>query len=276
MIVELPNSDFYKCSSLLYEQGQLEAKAVIEGINPGRIFVDDLITPISGLIWLGNNDGFIFFGDEDNENFNNAINHYIDNLISPEAKRIGLNWFEGVGNHPKWDKTIEEIFQERQLGKWNQKVYTLQKGNYQYSSEPAIEPEYHVLKITKALYENNDHSIKYIDFFRSKILEFWTSPECFFHKGIGYCIVFDHTIVSICLSGFVVDNTHCIDIETIAAHQGKKLAQKLAHSFVQDCLRNDWIPYWDCMEGNKPSIAVAESIGFTNVFDYVGYEFSFK
>ncbi|WP_265413186.1 hypothetical protein [Bacillus thuringiensis] len=33
-------------------------KAVIEGVNPGRIFVDNISSPNSGLIWLGNNDGF--------------------------------------------------------------------------------------------------------------------------------------------------------------------------------------------------------------------------
>lgn len=55
----------------------------------------------------------------------------------------------------------------------------------------------------------------------------------------------------------------------------KKLAQKLAHCFVQECLKNDLIPYWDCMEENKPSIAIAENIGLTNVLNYKGYYFSF-
>ncbi len=72
MISELKNNEFYKCRELLNEQGQLEAKAVIEGVNPGRVFVDDTNSPTSGLIWLGNNDGFIFIGDEKNEDFNNV------------------------------------------------------------------------------------------------------------------------------------------------------------------------------------------------------------
>ncbi|MBM7583982.1 hypothetical protein JOC86_000519 [Bacillus pakistanensis] len=42
--------------------------AVVEGINPRRIFVDDHVSPSSGLIWLGNNDGFIFIGNENNDN----------------------------------------------------------------------------------------------------------------------------------------------------------------------------------------------------------------
>ena len=95
----------------------------------------------------------------------------------------------------------------------------------------------------------------------------------FFDEGIGYCVVYDDLIVSVCFSGFVFANIHCIDIETIKGHQGRKLAQKIAHSFVKDCLENDIIPYWDCMELNKPSVAVVENVGFTNVFNYVGYYF---
>lgn len=59
----------------------------------------------------------------------------------------------------------------------------------------------------------------------------------FFNEGIGYCIVYDDVIVSVCFSGFVFENIHCIDIETIEGYQGRKLAQKIAHSFVKDCLR---------------------------------------
>ncbi|SES44948.1 GNAT family N-acetyltransferase [Psychrobacillus sp. OK032] len=276
MISELKKFEFYKCKNLLDEQGQLEAKAVIEGVNPGRVFVDNIDSPNSGLIWLGNNDGFIFIGDENNEGFNNELNNFIDKIIIPEAIKVGLNWFEGIGNHRKWNTTIKKVLKSRKLGSWNQKVYTLQKDDYKCNYELAIERGYKVVKICETLYANNDDKIKNIEFLHSKILEFWSSPERFFSEGIGYCIVYKNEIVSVCFSGFVVENVHCIDIETLEGHQGKRLAQKTAHSFVKDCLDNNIVPYWDCMESNKPSIAVAEKIGFRNVFNYIGYEFPFS
>ncbi len=275
MISELKKFEFYKCKDLLYEQGQLEAKAIIEGVNPGRVFVDDIDHPTSGLIWLGNNDGFIFIGDEKNEGFNNELNNFIDNIIIPEAIKVGLTWFEGIGNHRKWNTTIEKVLKSRKLGSWNQRVYTLQKGDYKCNSELAIEQGYKVVKICETLFENNDYSIKNIEFLHSQILEFWSSSETFFSVGIGYCMIYKDEIVSICFSGFVVGNVHAVAIETIEGHRGKKLAQKIAKSFVTDCLNNNIVPYWDCMESNKPSIAVAENIGFKNVFNYIGYDFSF-
>ena len=276
MISELKKDEFYKCKELLNEHGQLEGKAIIEGVNPGRVFVDNMDLPTTGLIWLGNNDGFIFIGDENNDAFNNDLNNFIDQIITPEALKLGLHWFEGVGNHPSWNKTIENLLNSRELGSWNQRVYTLHKDDYQYNDEIAIEQRYKVEKICETLYENNDNSIKNIEFLHAKILEFWSLPEEFFHNGIGYCVLYKNQIVSVCFSGFVVGNIHCIDIETLEEHQGKKLAQKIAQSFVEECLDNNMIPYWDCMESNKPSVAVAENIGFKNTFNYIGYEFSFR
>ncbi|MED2749203.1 GNAT family N-acetyltransferase [Bacillus thuringiensis] len=276
MICELSKNGFYRCNSLVNEQGQLEVRAVIAGVNPGRIFVDNVSSPNSGLIWLGNNDGFFFIGDAENEEFNKEMNRFINNVIVPEARKARLDCFEGIGNHSKWNKTIERIFQHRNLKSWNQRVYTLRKKGYENHHEPEIEQEYTVLKMSKALYENSNNAFKNIDFLQSKILEFWSSSDRFFNEGIGYCIVYDDVIVSVCFSGFVFENIHCIDIETIEGYQGRKLAQKIAHSFVKDCLENDIIPYWDCMELNKPSVAVVENVGFTNVFNYVGYYFLFE
>lgn len=276
MISELKKGEFYKCKDLLNEEGQLEAKAIIAGVNPGRVFVDDIDSPTSGLIWLGNNDGFIFIGDEKNEGFNNELNNFIDNFIIPEAIKVGLSWFEGIGNHRKWNTTIQEVLKRRKLGSWNQRVYTLQKDEYKRNDELATEQGYKVVKVSETLFENKDFSIKNMELLYSKIFEYWSSPEKFFSEGIGYCIVYKNEIVSICFSGFVVENVHCVDIETLEGHQGKKLAQKLALTYAKDCLDNNIVPYWDCMESNKPSIAVAENIGFRNVFNYIGYEFPFK
>ncbi|MFJ8459234.1 hypothetical protein ACIQ57_08885 [Lysinibacillus xylanilyticus] len=45
MISELDKAEFSTCRKLLNEQGQLEAIAVVENLNPGRIFEDDINNP---------------------------------------------------------------------------------------------------------------------------------------------------------------------------------------------------------------------------------------
>lgn len=276
MITELNKTEFYKCKHLINNRGQVEVKAVIDGINPGRIFVDDIMHPSSGLMWLGNNDGFFFIGNEENNKFNGELNNFIDSFIVPEAQKVGLNWFEGIGNHPNWNKCIEKIFRHRKLGTWKQRVYLLKELNYEHDSEPDMEAGYTVYKISKSFYQKNKNIYHNLSFLDTKILESWSSLESFFNKGIGYICVYENTIVSVCLSGFVADNIHSIDIETIEKHKRKKLAQTLTHRFVKECFDKGMVPYWDCMEVNKASIAVAENVGFKMKFNYVGYEFSLQ
>ncbi|WP_130859149.1 GNAT family N-acetyltransferase [Gracilibacillus phocaeensis] len=276
MITEWNKADFHKCRKLLHEQSHLEAMAVVEKINPGRIFVDDVDHPVSGVIWLGNNDGFIFFGSEQNEGFNHPLNQFIDHVIIPEAKKVGLKEFEAIGNHQKWNETIERIFAHRKLGSWNQRVYSLPQDSDITSNKPTIEQGYQMVSITEKLLKNTDNAVTNIEFLQAKITEFWSSTEGFLRNGMGYGMVYQRELVSVCFSRFVAGNIHCIDIETLEAHQGKKLAQVLAHCFVEECLENNKLSYWDCMEMNKASVAVAEHIGLRNVWNYVGYDFSLE
>lgn len=276
MISELEKSEYYKCKELIYEEGLLEAEAVIEGKNTGRIFVDDIIAPTSGFIWLGSNNGFIFIGNEENEEFNVELYKFFNTVIKPDANKLGLTAFEAIGNHSKWNKTFKKVFGENVMG-YNQRVYELKKTDYRKQNEPVIEQGYEVIKITKDILENKGYvTFENIDFLRSKILEFWTSFEMFLDYGIGYIAVYENEIASVCFSGVVVGNVHGIDIETLKHHQGKKLGQKVTHFFVNECIENNITPYWDCMEINKPSVSVAENVGFVNKFNYFWYSISFE
>ncbi|OCA87932.1 acetyltransferase [Bacillus sp. FJAT-27225] len=270
MITELQQHNFDKCQPLLNPAGQLEAKAVVSGINPGRIFVDNPDNPESGLIWLGNNDGFIFIGNEKNDQFNSHLHSFLTDTIIPGARKAGLEWFEGMGNHPGWNQTIETVFENRKLGTWEQLVYKIDKLPETAISLPG---GYKIEPINNALY--NSDNIKNIDFLHSKIRSFWPTPQQFFKNGLGYCIIHNNDIVSICFTGFVHENVHCVDIETAKTHRGKKLAQILAAIYAKECLERGGTAYWDCMKSNKPSVAVAEQTGFKLCFTYTGYEFPF-
>ncbi|WP_394217486.1 GNAT family N-acetyltransferase [Halobacillus trueperi] len=273
MIRELDQTLFYKCEKLIEEDGHVEVKAVIEGNNPGRVFVDDAESPKTGLIWLGNHDGFFFIGEEENQAFNNQINDFLDQVIFPEAKKLRLNNFIAIGNHSKWERTIERVFEHRPMQKSHQNVYRLEKRLLPAHHEPSIKPVYRVFKINEKLYENKYDSLENIEFLRSKISEFWSSPEDFFQKGIGYCVVHQKKMVSLCFSGFVAENVHGIDIETIEEHQGNKLGQKAAHCVVKDCASKGMVPYWDCEKSNKPSNVIAEKSGLNHYLHYFVYIF---
>lgn len=90
MIFELESSEYHFCQKIINPKGHLEVKSIIYGNNPGRVFVDSQTQPTSGLIWLGNLDGFVFIGDHANSSFNQEVKVF-------------------------FHETIEQIFAERQL-----------------------------------------------------------------------------------------------------------------------------------------------------------------
>lgn len=276
MISELKRSEFYRCKNIVSKEGLLESKAAIENMHSNRIFVDDLLSPTSGFIWLGSNNGFIFIGNEENVGFNSQLSHHFNTVIKPEANKMGLTGFEAIGDHPKWNKTIKSVFGENLKG-YNQKVYELRKDHYIQKHDPLLEQGYETVKITNSILENNgSETYRNIEFLQSKVLQFWPSFDKFLQHGLGNMVVYKNEIVSICFSGVVAGNVHGIDIETLPHHQGKKLAQKGAHAFVQDCFENEITPYWDCMEINEPSVSVAEKIGFRNKHNYSWYSVPFE
>jgi GNAT superfamily N-acetyltransferase len=276
VISELEPSEFYRCKALLVHGGLLESKAAIEGMHSDRIFVDEPLSPASGFIWLGSNNGFIFIGNEENAGFNSQLNHHFNTVIKPDANSMGLTGFEAIGDHPKWNKTIKNVFGENLKG-YKQKVYELQKGHYIQKHEPLVDQEYATVKITKSILKKNGcETYQNIEFLQSKLLQFWPSFDKFLQHGLGYMMVYKNEIVSVCFSGVVAGNVHGIDIETLPHHQGKKLAQKGVHAFVQDCLENQITPYWDCMEINEPSVSVAEKLGFRNKLNYSWYSVPFE
>lgn len=273
MIYELQKDQFMNCKHLLQKERHIEVQAIIEGNNSGRIFVDNASEPRSGLVWLGNLDGFVFIGEANNQMFNLEIKKVLREQIAQEAACLDLKWFEGFGHQVGWDRTIREILCEQSYEESNQKVYKLYESACKIYNEPIIDEVYTVLKVTK---ENLvTYSLLKQSFFVSQITSFWNSVESFFEKGIGYVILHEDQVVSLCFSGFVSGNMHAVNIETILEHRGKNLAKKVAHIFVQECFKQGYVPYWDCMEVNKPSIAIAESLGFTNIFDYIVYEYQF-
>lgn len=219
VIYELEQDQFIRCKHLVQQERHLDVQAIIEGNNPGRVFVDHVDLPQSGLVWFGNLDGFVFIGNPNNESFNCEIKQFLNEEIAQEAIELGVHWFEGFGHGTNWDDTIKKILSGYSYEESNQKVYKLYENQYQIQNEPKMDEGYTLLEITEEnvitnrLYDNS--------FFVAQLSLFWSSMEAFFEKGIGYAVMYKNEVVSICFSGFVSGNTHAVAIETVEEHRGK-------------------------------------------------------
>lgn len=273
MITELAPEEFHKINHLLHDDHiNLEIRAVVEGYNPGWIFVDRADAPQTAMVWSKGIEGFYFLGRTDSVDFNTSINSYIDAEIAPRAKKLGLSSFEFSGTNPEWDVLIPKLFTMRRFEQSKQFVYT--KNKMPSSDDYAVlDKDYAIFPVDRALLSNPTLCTAYI---KAAILEWWDSVDAFLENGIGFGIFSNNTAVCSCVTSFMDQNTMESHIQTHPAHQKKGLATCAVQSFVEAAHAKGYSLYWDCMEKNLGSQALARKMNYKKSFDYPLYEFPFQ
>ncbi|MTI47563.1 MAG: GNAT family N-acetyltransferase [Firmicutes bacterium] len=273
MIYELDRTNYFKVENLLTgDLINIEIAGVIQGFNPGWIFVDDINSPKTAMVWSKAIEGFYFIGDENNKEFNDCIDTYIDNEIVRRARVLGLDSFEFSGTSSKWDNTIEEIFKNRNLNKSKQLTYKNKKIDGKLADDIKLQDEYKLNRVTKALFNSE---ISNLSFLENMILDWWSSVDDFLNYGVGYCIIVENKIISCCITSCVTDYALGSHTVTIEEYRKKGLAKVLIFEFLKYCKENGLEAHWDCMDKNISSKALAESCGYKREFDYTLYEFEF-
>ncbi|WP_254847605.1 GNAT family N-acetyltransferase [Paenibacillus odorifer] len=121
---ELSQQDFNEVKPLLTGAPiHPEILSIIEGNNPGWIFVDQLVTPKSALVWSKGMQGFYIIGDHTNEIFIKSLDSYVSSQIVPRMKKLGLEYFEVSGQHNEWNLAL--MFPSRKLYPFEQMVFKL-------------------------------------------------------------------------------------------------------------------------------------------------------
>lgn len=271
MIYELKESQFHKIEHIM--KGNLinlEIKAVANNYNPGWIFVDNLENPKSAIVWSKGIEGFYFLGQEDNLEFTNYIDKYVTDEIISRAKKTGLDRFEFSGTSRKWDIALDKIFNNRVLHRSKQFVYKHKNLPKSLKEKNIIPDGVQVRRVDEELL-NSD--IENLDFVKSIVLEWWNNIEDYYNNGIGFCTLYGNVIVSSCVSSFVSNNTMESHIVTLDRYRKKGFAKIAVKEFLGYCMTYNYEPYWDCMESNTGSRALAESLGYHKDFEYKLYSF---
>ena len=247
----------------------VEVKAIAAGNNPGRVFVDSTENPRSALVFSPGIEGFYLLGDPRNAPFIDALNPFINATVAPLLRDHGLDWFEVSGCAKEWNATIETAFARRQPNLSTQFIYRLPDSSARHAAPVSRDPS--VLSVDADLFSR---PLDDLGFVRAKIDLFWSSLADFLAAGIGFCSIHQNRIASLCMSGFVADRTHVIDIETAEAFRRCGHGYRAGRAFIDECLARGLTPHWDCMQENAPSASMAENLGLIRVAEYSLYGFS--
>jgi hypothetical protein len=251
---------------MIEKHTNLEAQAVIAGNNPGWVFVDDVDYPLSALVWSQGIAGFYLMGDEANHAFNTALVPFIEDALTPLMKQREYTHCEISGTHKKWDPTIRQLFADKNVRSWVQRVYT-----YTHKVPPNAKPvpkDFAIVPLDKKLLSSSCENVAYVV---EEIEKFWHSVRVFTHDGFAYCAVKGNTIASICYLSFRTDKGFALGVETFEPYRNRGLAQALAAKCVAQTLQEKAVPYWDCTDTNIGSLKFAEGLGFKKQWEYNCY-----
>lgn len=253
--VELEASGFSNVLEL-YRAGTLRfplISAVIEKRQRGQVFVDE--NAKSALVL--NNFGFMYLiGAEVNPEFDDALVE-----LFTGANRIKPSYLLWYSPPESWQQRLGAAGARRR-----------ERIRYQFDgelSEPITCPGgFEMRRLDAELIPKTKKFGIEID------SRFWSSAQDVTENGLGFCIIKDDDVVSICYAAAISDGLAEIDVATDEAFRQQGLAVLVSRQFIRECLTRGITPTWDCFAYNTGSRRLAERLGFSELVHYPFYSFN--
>ncbi len=97
---------------------------------------------------------------------------------------------------------------------------------------------------------------------------FWRSADDFLGQAFAVVAEQNGEIAAICYPAAIGSNRAEIDVATLEHARGKRLATVVSQKFIQESLRRNVAPTWDCFIANEPSVRLAQRLGFKEMRRY--------
>jgi hypothetical protein len=242
----------YKLVLPIYESitdNRAHVFGVIEGNNPGRVFVDDKQSPTAALIATG----WCFLGgNAANDGFNSALKTLLEADIMPNVEdgHVLIYSFSDA-----WKDVLDELLGEYGVRRVDRTVLDLDPALFKqrYTDWRQQIPEaYRVQRIDCALAESV-----------AETLNTWAGIDHFLSGGYGFCVLNGDKIVSKCQTVYVGGGFAETAISTEEPYRRQRLGTLAACAYIEHGLAQGVLAEWGCFY-NKASGFMAEKLGFVN------------
>ena len=279
MIYELKKEQYEKVRPLFQALDyHLTPQAVIDGICPGKIYVDDLEVPTSAFIFTV--EGCFLIGNSDNDAFNTALRNMLRHISDngdpawehEDAIRLDIS-------SQTWKSLASTLFSDRAALIEQRRKYLCTKLRVDWKE--LLPAGYSVRPIDQELLEQSGVKIsERVENPRFHIYEWinvnWGTYENFFQHAFGFCLVHEQHVVSWsvvdCISGARCE----IGIYTLPEYRQRGLATIMVATTVDYCFSQGFTSVgWHCLDTNVGSWKTAEKVGFVKERDYQFYLYMF-
>lgn len=257
---ELHKNDFSVILPLLsHSKQEVLPFSIAQGINPGRIFVNQQTNPTIVLIWT--TVGYYFlFGDPATANLS-QISQTISEIFVPASQVLGETGFILIPSNEDWDPTITSILPGKDVIVIYRTPHTIdiQKFSQNLQQQTNLPPGYVLQNVDSFLAE------------KIGVLASWASIDDFLNNGIGFTIMKDGQLASYCYSVFSSEDAIEIDVHTNENFRKLGLATIVSSTVIDKCLSHAKKPNWECFWDNTPSLRLAEKLGYSTEKEYPVY-----
>lgn len=243
--------------------------AVLAGIHPGRVFVDDPDHPRTAIVTR--NDAWCFLaGDPENDAFNQALNRAI------WKREIGTEALPSLlfTCHPgDWHGRLEMVLAPRQPIPARRRHYVCHEMDYDWRA--ALPDGFSIHRMDGALLAQADLTIP------NEVAETLKKWEASLGGGLydlGFVAIHDGSgkgpaeVVSWATVDAIVDGAGDTGLVSLPQYRRRGLATVTTAAALEYALAHGVSAvHWTCAEGNRGSIRTAEKLGLERQADYTLY-----
>lgn len=241
----------------------LAAQSVLDGVAPGRIFVDEPVQPRAAVLIPPNYYRIYASGTPDERLLGDVIH-----LLSEQsgAERYGCVVHYDTSN--SWEPVLQRLFQAHEgMLRWRQ--------YYRLGAPPPPVSAPLLERITISRIEEmtlDDASLENRDLLREELLSESPTLAYFFQRNYGFLARDGQRLVAWCTAEYHDDVRYELGIETLEAYRRQGIATHLASAVIQRAFDAGATEIgWHCWASNTPSIATALKVGFEKARDYPVY-----
>jgi RimJ/RimL family protein N-acetyltransferase len=249
-VYDLPFSKFQLAAPLLRQAWFDEAyiEMVLEGIQPGRIFVDHLDRPAAAL--LCHPYEFYVAGDCSP---GSPLRQFIrDNPAEPDTFHT-LYGYCGVG--PAWETALVED-SGRLLKRIPRRNFKFKRPAPLLDWRAFIPPHAVLKRIDASLTQQVDRD------FHQSISRYWGNPQNFLERSYGFCLLVDGQLASLVDVPGISSHYANFSVATKEAYRRQGLALLTCTACIEHTLERGLMPTWDTDGPNLASAGLALKLGF--------------
>ena len=273
MICRLEKNEYNKVLPLFSDfPGHPVIHGVIEGNNPGRIWVDDVANPRRAFLWAMFEQDFFLAGKASDKEFNSLLNKWILEEVVKEAQANNEKSFSLILCNKEWEEKVSTILSGREYTIDYTNCYELnhEKFRKHFNWREKVTGNLVMREVDEELFlrVKDDGGIPFKNW--------WYSYKDFKAKGLGFTLMKEDVLVSTCFACFVGANAVEIGILTHPENHRKGYATLTAAALIEKCLEKGLNPIWHTGKNNIPSNKLALKLGYEKISELKKYFFMYN